>query len=139
MNESYRIWVQSLDEYRTNDWHKAYPLLAKAEGELSRRALTQPSELVYDPVLAQMNARLFVLAQKNGDTNAAQQYYEKSAAYYERVLKAGGGLPRKYSPQEVETIVAALDEKLRALLGTVPGTGRGAGHADQDDAPRDQR
>jgi hypothetical protein len=88
--------------------------MAKTADELSRMAVTNPRDLEYDPVLAQMNARLFVMARKIRDAQAAQGYYEKSVAYYMRVLKPRGREPKRYSPEEIETIVKALDEKLRA-------------------------
>jgi hypothetical protein len=88
--------------------------MVNAAYKLSCMAVTNPKDLIYDPVLAQMNARLFVMARKAGDAKASQRYYEKSVAYYMRVLKSAGMEPKSYSPEEIETIVKALDEKLRS-------------------------
>jgi hypothetical protein len=113
-NKAYSLLVASLDDYRTNDLHKAYPMMVSTEAQLSRMAITNPKDLEYDVVLAKMNARLFVMARQLGEIEAAQGFYEKSVACYKRVLKSRGLEPKSYSPEEIGEIVKALDEKLRS-------------------------
>jgi len=113
--EAFSVMIGPLEEYRTNDFRRAYPDMDNAANELSRMAVTNPSkDIPYDLILAQMNARLCVMARKIGDTNAAQRYCEKSVAYYARISKAAGRQPKQYSPEQIEAIVRTLDEELRA-------------------------
>src|SRR5437899_13813 len=100
-----QTWARGQSAYQTNNLQDAYEALLKLRRDLLQMQTAGRSNLNYVYCGAVLNGQLFALAQRMGQTNAADGFYQDSARYWAENHKSLRLPPKDFSRAEVLELI----------------------------------
>jgi len=110
------IWEHGQQAYQTNHLAEAYAALVKLKSDLREIQTAGRSNLDYVYCGAVLNGQLFAMAERLGETNAADTFYRESARCFEANHKSLRLPAKEFSRAEVHRLVEAYDTKTGPVL-----------------------